>query len=169
MEVLIESPLVSFLFVGLGLALMCLEVFIPSGGILGVAAFCSIAFGVFGLYHQGSWLLGSATVIGSLAFGVAMLRIVLRRVCMKGTLDPKQSTSIDRNIADLAGRTGMTESPLRPAGVASIDGRRVDVVARGQFVAAARPIEVVEITGNRVVVREIEASNHSEVSEETNP
>jgi membrane-bound serine protease (ClpP class) len=41
---------------------------------------------------------------------------------------------------------------LRPAGHATIDGRRVDVVSRGEMIAEGVPVVVVEVEGNRVVV-----------------
>jgi membrane-bound serine protease (ClpP class) len=44
---------------------------------------------------------------------------------------------------------------LRPAGKAKINGRLIDVVSDGPFIPADRRIEVVEVSGNRVVVREI--------------
>jgi membrane-bound serine protease (ClpP class) len=52
------------------------------------------------------------------------------------------------------GRTGTALSPLRPAGVADIDGARVDVVSDGGFIEAGVEIEVTRVDGNRVVVRE---------------
>ena len=51
------------------------------------------------------------------------------------------------------GRTGTALSPLRPAGIAEIDGVRVDVVSDGGFIDAGTPIEVTRVDGNRIVVR----------------
>ena len=56
--------------------------------------------------------------------------------------------------AGLLGRTGRTSSALRPAGIAEIDGRRVDVVSEGELVEAGQPIEVIRVDGNRIVVRQ---------------
>jgi membrane-bound serine protease (ClpP class) len=53
----------------------------------------------------------------------------------------------------LLGRTGTALSPLRPAGIATIDGVRVDVVSDGGFIDAGTPIEVTRVEGNRVVVQ----------------
>ena len=52
-----------------------------------------------------------------------------------------------------SGRTGTALSPLRPAGIADIDGARVDVVSDGGFIEAGTPIEVTRVDGNRVVVQ----------------
>jgi membrane-bound serine protease (ClpP class) len=51
------------------------------------------------------------------------------------------------------GRTGTALSPLRPAGIAEIDGARVDVVSDGGFIDAGTAIEVTRVDGNRVVVQ----------------
>ncbi len=52
------------------------------------------------------------------------------------------------------GTMGKAFSVLRPAGKAQIEGRVVDVVAEGGFIEAGTEIEVVEVSGNKVVVRE---------------
>ena len=44
---------------------------------------------------------------------------------------------------------------LRPAGVASIDGQRVDVLTEGDFVPAGTPIRVTRVEGARIFVEPI--------------
>lgn len=53
----------------------------------------------------------------------------------------------------LVGRVGFAVSMLRPAGRAEIDDEMVDVVAEGDYVEKGTRIEVIEVKGNRVVVR----------------
>jgi membrane-bound serine protease (ClpP class) len=55
--------------------------------------------------------------------------------------------------ATLAGAQGVALSDLRPAGFARLGGARVDVVTRGEYVAAGEPVEVVADEGYRRVVR----------------
>lgn len=52
----------------------------------------------------------------------------------------------------LGGRTGTALSYLRPAGIASIDGQRVDVLTAGEFIPQGTPIRVVRVQGARVFV-----------------
>jgi len=54
---------------------------------------------------------------------------------------------------DLLGQKGTTQSMLRPSGKAVIDGRYLDVVSEGPFIESGASIEVVQVVGNRVVVR----------------
>ena len=50
------------------------------------------------------------------------------------------------------GDRGVALSLLRPAGKAEFDNRRIDVVTDGDFINKGDRVEVVEISGNRVVV-----------------
>ncbi len=58
-----------------------------------------------------------------------------------------------QELAALAGQSGQSLSPLRPAGVALIGGQRVDVVTNGEFIEPETEVEVVAVEGSRVVVR----------------
>ena len=50
------------------------------------------------------------------------------------------------------GQWGVTESVLRPAGKARFNQRSLDVVADGAFVEPGKPVQVLEISGNRILV-----------------
>lgn len=60
------------------------------------------------------------------------------------------------------GKRGRTSSPLRPAGIAEIEGTRVDVVSEGDLIAPGTPVEVTRVDGNRVVVRQITPTHEKE-------
>jgi membrane-bound serine protease (ClpP class) len=62
------------------------------------------------------------------------------------------------NHRDLIGHTGRATSFLRPAGVATIDGRRVDVLTEGDFLPAGTEIVVTRVEGARIFVRPAEQS-----------
>ena len=55
--------------------------------------------------------------------------------------------------SELLGAQGRALTPLRPAGSASIGGRKVDVVAESDFIAPDEPIVVIRQEGLRIVVR----------------
>ena len=54
----------------------------------------------------------------------------------------------------LVGEQGTAMSILRPAGKAEIAGRFLDVVSEGPYIQQGAQIEVIEVSGNRIVVRE---------------
>jgi len=59
----------------------------------------------------------------------------------------------------LVGRSGVATSFLRPAGVVTVDGRRVDVLTEGDFLPAGSLVRVSRVEGARIFV-------HSLASEE---
>ncbi|HTD34058.1 MAG TPA: NfeD family protein, partial [Candidatus Elarobacter sp.] len=66
---------------------------------------------------------------------------------------PEYVASADHR--DLRGRIGTAASYLRPAGIASVDGQRVDVLTEGEFIAQGTPIRVVRVEGARVFVEAV--------------
>lgn len=70
------------------------------------------------------------------------------------TGDPSQTLQISENTS-LLNQSGTAFSTLRPSGKAHINGTLVDVVSVGDFIEPGTPIEVVEVAGNRVVVRAV--------------
>jgi membrane-bound ClpP family serine protease len=55
----------------------------------------------------------------------------------------------------LLGAIGSAVTMLRPAGMAQFAEKFVDVVTEGGFVPAGARVQVVEIEGKRVVVKEV--------------
>lgn len=147
-----------FLF-GLGLALVVAEIFIPSFGLLGMAAALCIVGGVVTAYMEdptaGHVLLGLTVVLVPLALTLGLKwfpRTPLgRRMTARGYTF-EDGDGVDRRDEGLEGARGVVEAALRPAGIARIEGRRVDVVSRGEPIEAGAEVVVVDVSGNRVVV-----------------
>ena len=157
------------LLVVAGIVLLALEVFvIPGFGVAGVLGILALAGGL-GLSLVGAgatWtvVLGALgrvalSLLLALAAFAVLLRIlphvpVGRRLVLDTALGaltgPSPEAGDDRRWL---GRRGTAVSPLRPAGIADLDGERVDVVSQGEYVDAGEPIEVVRVEGNRIVVR----------------
>jgi membrane-bound serine protease (ClpP class) len=57
--------------------------------------------------------------------------------------------------ADLLGAIGEAATTLRPAGKARFGDQFLDVVAEGSYVNAGKRVQVIEIEGNRIVVKEV--------------
>jgi membrane-bound serine protease (ClpP class) len=60
-----------------------------------------------------------------------------------------------RRFQARVGDQGVAESPLRPAGKALFGEEYLDVVTDGSYVDRGRPVRIVDISGNRVLVREV--------------
>jgi len=65
-------------------------------------------------------------------------------------------------VQPLAGERGVTTSALSPSGVALMGGKRMSVVTSGEFVERDTEVEVVEVHGSRIVVRQVAAQPEPE-------
>ena len=61
-------------------------------------------------------------------------------------------------FASLVGNRGVAFSPLRPAGIAVVEGKRIPVITEGGFIPSGSPVEIVAARGSRVVVRAVTES-----------
>jgi membrane-bound serine protease (ClpP class) len=68
---------------------------------------------------------------------------------------PRLKKELEQLANPLMGETGRALTILRPAGKAQIGSELLDVVSDGPFIAEGRQIKVVQISGNRIVVREV--------------
>ena len=55
----------------------------------------------------------------------------------------------------LLGCQGVTTTPLLPSGKARFGDEMVDVIADGEVIERNQPVRVVEVRGNRVLVRQV--------------
>ncbi|MCL2249409.1 MAG: hypothetical protein FWC13_09070 [Oscillospiraceae bacterium] len=61
------------------------------------------------------------------------------------------------DYSDYLGKTGFVTTICRPVGSADFDGDKLEVVTMGEFIDTGKSVEVIEIEGNRIVVREFVA------------
>ena len=99
------------------------------------------------------------SILITLAVGYAWLRH-LPTSNRFGGLILKESNDSGRGYVaalrrpELVGKAGVAVTDLRPAGVASVDGERIDVVTEGEYVGSGGRIEVLRSDGYRHVVRQ---------------
>ncbi len=83
-EVLLLNPFASVLFIGLGLVFLLLEIFIPSGGILGILASGCSLFGIFGFFYQHRPVVGTLAIVANIIFVVFAIRFGLWVLLTRG-------------------------------------------------------------------------------------
>jgi membrane-bound serine protease (ClpP class) len=158
--------------VGLGLLLVEVVV-IPGFGLVGlagillmVAALLMAQIGQLELRHFDIDAIAAAmlsfaagTVIAFFASALLLRNLskiaAFRRLVLESETKSSEgyvSASIEHD-KEWVGQEGVTLSYLRPVGVALFDGKRLDVIAEGEFIAAQTPIKIVEAYGSRLVVR----------------
>ncbi|MGQ0715279.1 MAG: NfeD family protein [Gemmatimonadaceae bacterium] len=158
-----------FLLVGIGLVLLAVEVLVlPGFGVAGIGGIVAVLAGLtMALVGEGATIRALASAGGRVAF--AMLAAIVGSLLMLRylpTLPMGGRLILDTELAagggyasaserdrSWLGRVGRTASSLRPAGIAEIDGERVDVVAEGEMIEVGATIVVSRVDGNRIVVR----------------
>jgi membrane-bound serine protease (ClpP class) len=147
------------LLFGLGLLLIVAEVLIPSFGVLGGAATLCILGAIGWAYSLdtalGTQLLVAAVILAPLflVFGLKLFpKSPLGRRFTATGYTFEDGRGVDRRDDALVGARGVLVAPCRPAGIATLTGRRVDVVSRGEALDAGDEVVVVEVSGNRVIV-----------------
>jgi membrane-bound serine protease (ClpP class) len=147
----------------LGIVLLVLEVaVVPGFGLTGILGFGSVVASIilaFGDVMTALLSLSVAISVSVVAVIVLWGRIKKSRLWQRLILSheelPEAGYRAPRDFGHLLGKQGVALTPLRPAGTALIDGKRYDVVSDGGFITGNTSIEVVQVEGTRVVVREI--------------
>jgi membrane-bound serine protease (ClpP class) len=145
-----------------GLMFVGAEVFVP-GGVLGILG---------GICLIGAVIAAFTAFTPTVAAFISVLIIILVGVVivmwikffpkskigrqMTATRDLASSKATEDGLSNLLGKDGEALSDLRPGGFARIDGHRVDVVTQGGMISRGERITVVEVEGNRVVVRKVD-------------
>lgn len=146
----------------IGILLMIMEIFLP-GGIVGAIGFISIVTGlVMAAYDtkQGIASLGIAAVITVIVTILLVKRFggngLFKKFILGDVQRNEEGYVAPKDQRDLLEKTGVALTPLRPAGMVKVDGKRVDAVSIGGFIPAGTPVVVVQVEGTRVVVQEQE-------------
>jgi membrane-bound serine protease (ClpP class) len=155
-----HEPLLYAVLLLVGLFLLGAEIYLPGGivGFLGALALLGAA--VVATQFPAPWNI----------FGV-LLVLVLSAICIwlwiqffprskmgkKLTLEADGSAfkAAETDAAIQTGCEGEALSALRPAGLALLNGQRVDVVAESSWIQAGARVKVIEVAGNRIVVRQL--------------
>ena len=148
-----------------GLALVVLEILLPSGGIIGFMATAAL-IGAVVLGFKHSDMAGmvivlvlvvcvpTAIVLGFKALPRTAIgrRLMLANVGKELNKDRGVAGVSGQDYQELLGKTGKTITALRPSGIAEFASERYSVVSEGGMIGAAVNVVAVKIEGNNIVV-----------------
>ncbi len=167
----IASVLEIIIFV-IGVILLLIEIFvIPGFGIFGVLGIVMIVTGLFmglisdlpifdfssisgALVQLASSFLLSGIVIFILSRTLPKTNAWNRMILNKG-IESSSGYSAIPKVHELLGKKGKAISDLRPAGIAEIEGKRIDVVTEGDYIETGNEVEVIEVRASKVVVKRV--------------
>lgn len=162
----LATVIVVMMFIG-GLFLLVIEIGtpIPTFGLAGIAGICLTIGSLFlalvgnvktGDTSRGLWTL-SASLAAFIVAVILMIRLLPKTPWWRKfilTHEEKQTSGYvsSESLDHLVGREGESITALRPAGIAMIDGTRIDVVTEGDYVPQGTSVHVKSVVGARVVV-----------------
>ena len=159
-----------------GIGILTAEVFIPSGGLLGIVTFVTLiislmfAYRAWGTSHPavfwvfcGVLLLLVPMALGG-AFYVLPRTALGRRVLLEAPKSEELTpfTKETDRLTKLIGRFGKAVTPLVPGGMVLLDGERLHAFSEGMIVESGRSVEILEVRGTRLLVRPGEPSANND-------
>jgi len=163
-----------FVFAGAALGLLCLELVVPSGGMIGLL--CGLAaIGSIVAFFQYDATFGAAALVAYVILTPILLVFIFkvwinsplaRRMVLGGDVggtadgEPEVMEVTEQarlkkleELRRLIGAEGLAVTTLRPVGVVKIDGRRIDALAESGVVEADTPVVVTDVYDNQIKVR----------------
>ncbi len=152
----------SLILVGLGLAVIFVELFVPSAGMLGVVASICLVSGIVVAFFQ-DFQTGVFMMIGTLLVVPVILAIMVKvwpstpigRRIMIGRMSEEDVLPQGEYYTDLkglVGQLGIAKTKMLPSGMVMINGKKYDAVSKGMPIDAGDAIKVLAVRGNRVLV-----------------
>jgi membrane-bound ClpP family serine protease len=152
------------ILLGLGLLLVGLEFFVPSGGIIAVLAGLSIIAGIAIAFIQRGPQVGLMfLVIAIISIPVILISgfKVLPHTPIGKLMIPREVDSEEvlsdiatrRHLRDMIGWIGRSTSPMLPSGSIEVEGQSFDAVSQGMSIEPNTPIKIVDVQGTRIIVR----------------
>ena len=139
-----------------------LEVFLPSGGVISFFAAVFLGASIWVAFRR-DMTTGLGFIIVALVAVPAAVGLAFKYLphtpmgkAFLGELPSEEETKpVDPRRA-LVGKTGVAQSKMLPSGAVMIDGRLYDAVAQGMAIEKGQAIVVIEVRGNRVMVRAVD-------------
>lgn len=140
-----------------GLILVFAEILMPGFGVFGILG--GIAVVATALLAYFSYGIGGFLIALLLLVAVFLLMILFakktgmyNKVVLK---DQQVAQDFDESqLQGLLGMEGITQTTLRPFGVADFSGKSIDVCSSGDFIDRGKKVKVIKISGKTVTVSE---------------
>lgn len=160
-----ESLMLGLALLGVALLLVVVEVFVPSGGVISLAATTVAIAGVVVLFRV-SMLWGIAGILAILILGPLVGLFALQilpstpmgRRMLFGDLghdEPVLSGLNTPELDRLIGSEGTAVTDLRPIGVVKIGEERLDAVSELSFIRAGSRVRVTGVDPTQIRVRPV--------------
>jgi membrane-bound ClpP family serine protease len=144
-----------------GFILAGIEMVLPGFSVPGVTGIICLVVGVFVLADSVlEAVVITIAVLALLGILLAVILGLLSRGKLKAPIILEEEQHRDEgylsssDLQYLLGKQGSALTDLRPSGVARFDEINFDVLSEGNYISAGAKVEIIQVEGSRLVVRE---------------
>lgn len=152
----------SIMFFVVGVVFLIIEAFVPGFGLPGIAG---IILTIFGIATSMQSLQQAFTAI-LMALIIAIIAVVIifkyglnsrtfRSITLESTIKGSSNVNVEEKKLAQIGDVGFAATMMRPTGFIEIGENRFDATAISNYIAKGAAIEVIQIEGSKIVVKEI--------------
>lgn len=145
-----------------GIVMLVIEFFMPGFGLAGLGGLLFLSASVVFTWLEHGAYAGLAATVLVLLIGTGCVTVFLKsaargRISRSSLMlhDNLKTNEASADLSGYLGKTGTAQTALRPAGIALIDGERVNVVSSGEYIESGAAVRVDEVEGGRVQVSEV--------------
>jgi membrane-bound ClpP family serine protease len=163
-----------FILLGITIVMLALELFVPSGGLIGMLAGVAALGSIIAFFrYDTTWGIVAALsyvilgpIIGVFAFRLWLNSPLARNMILGGPdptnpdIDDDSAMSAEHarqerlaQLRQLIGAHGTAVTPLRPVGTVRINGQRIDAMAESGVIDSGSPVVVTDVYDNQIKVR----------------
>jgi membrane-bound ClpP family serine protease len=161
MEIGMIAGAIALLLLAFGL--VAAELFVPSHGVLTAFAALAAVASVWLAYNQmpglglvfAVVLLVATPVVFYMAIKIYPTTAVGKKVLLNNPVAAAGFEEETAQLEALVGKQGVALSFLRPAGAIEIEGKRIDAMAESDMIAAGARVEVMKVSGLKVIVKAV--------------
>ncbi|MHC2995311.1 MAG: ATP-dependent Clp protease proteolytic subunit [Candidatus Atribacteria bacterium] len=151
----------------IGFFLLLAELFlIPGFGLAGIGGIIAIIASIFITF--GDIIQATYSILIALGLSIAGFFLLIRfipstRAWRKFILFTQQEKELGytvgtKDLKRLIGKEGIAITPLRPSGIVEVNGKKLNVITRGEYIESNTKIRIISVEGNKIVVETVDVT-----------
>lgn len=157
-----NASMVSLIFFIVGAVLLAIELFVPGFGLPGISGIVLVILGIStsmqtvqGAFTALLMAMIITVIIVYLIFKFGLNSRTFEHITLKASIQGDSNKNIERDQTVVVGERGIATTIMRPSGFIEIKGETYDAIAQSNYIARGSAIEVVKVTGGKIIVKEI--------------
>ena len=146
----------------IGVIFITIEIILPGIGLFAIIGMLAIFYSF--IMALGGNMAAFYALLLSLLIAIIFFALILKKipssklwnnVVLKDSESSIKGFSSSLDYSSLLGKKGVVIAKLRPAGSIEIAEQKIDVISQGEFIDIGVMVEIVEIIGNKIIVKKI--------------